>query len=331
MDIMLELKRALRRLLSDDVVEALKQRLKALTATKRDKEVDALYRLLYEAVHDYDQSLMLTTRQTVDTFRFQWSELPEGRYMLSNPWFKENIRSILCEQLLLLKPEWFQGKSVMDAGCGGGRWSHGLASLGANVTSVDINDVAIESAKKAMQPFDVVKNYCQTPLEELDKAMGEMKYDLVFSYGVIHHCGSFNKSFGNVVDRVADDGVLFLYLYGRETIPYEQDIELFKDRVYYNSLPTSEERYQFLLNRTHGRPEMVHEAHDHFAPLVNRRHEFEEIRERLEALGFEDIMQTMDTTDLYIRAFKKGGRRKHEESLLPKPKPPFWFDHHEDS
>lgn len=331
MDIVLELKRALRRVLSDDVVDKLKVRLKELTETRRDREIDALYRLLYEAVQDKEQSLELTSGQTVDTFNFQWTEMPEGRYMLSNPWFKTNIQSILTEQLLLLKPEWFKGKSVLDAGCGGGRWSHGLASLGANVTSVDINEVAIESARKAMEPFDVEKDYCLTPLEQLGEVMPGRKFDLVYSYGVIHHCGSFNKAFNAVVDRVADEGVLFLYLYGRETIPYDQDIELFKDRVYYNSLPTGEERYRFLLDRVHGRPEMVHEAHDHFAPLINRRLEFDEVRERLESLGFEDVERTLDTSELYIRAFRPGGKSKNADYLLPKSTPPFWFDHHKDS
>ena len=33
--------------------------------------------------------------------------------------------------------DWFAGKSVLDAGCGNGRWSTAFARLGAQVTAID--------------------------------------------------------------------------------------------------------------------------------------------------------------------------------------------------
>ena len=63
----------------------------------------------------------------------------EGGVLLSDPWFRENVTRILTEEELQIRPEWFAGKRVLDAGCGRGRWSYGFASLGTDVTSVDVN------------------------------------------------------------------------------------------------------------------------------------------------------------------------------------------------
>lgn len=327
MDIVLELKRALRKILSDQTVNEIKKLLGRLGPQKGKREIDTLYRMLFNAVNDPENALDIGANQTVETFRHQWTDLADGQFMLSDTWFKENINSILCDEMLLLKPEWFKGKSILDAGCGGGRWSYGLAQLGADTTSVDINEIAIKSTEEALAPFPVKKSFHLSPLEDLDHVLGDTKFDMVFSFGVIHHCKSFNKAFDSVVSKVADDGFLFLYLYGRESFSLEEDLELFKDRMYYNSLSTTEERIAFLKKRADTHEICLNQLHDHFAPLINRRFEFDDIRKRLEKAGFGHIERTMDTTELYIRAFKgKEGHKAHEKFMQPKKGQPFWFN-----
>jgi 2-polyprenyl-3-methyl-5-hydroxy-6-metoxy-1,4-benzoquinol methylase len=323
------LKRALRIVLSEKQITALKAFIKRYAPAKRAQEVDALYRLLYNAVHDNDESLDLTARQTVEAFSNQWENLPEGQFMLSDPWFKENIRSILAEQMLLLKPEWFKDRRVLDAGCGNGRWSFALASMGSKITCVDINEAAIEKTKNALASFGGDKRFIKTPMEALHTALPHEKFDLVYSFGVLHHCKKFNQSFENVVDKVADGGVLFLYLYGRESMTLKEDLDIFKDRVQYNALTTGEEREKFLVQRVGGHREYLHQMHDLLAPLINRRLEFVDISTRLKARGFTGIERTVESTDLFIRAFK--GDVIPAETLrarLPMQSPPYWFEHH---
>lgn len=323
------LKKIIRIFLSEESIERIKAVRKKYAPTKRIQEVDALYRLLYNAVHDLDESLDLTAKQTVQAFSSQWTELPEGQYMLSDPWFKENVQSILTEQMLLIKPEWFAGKRVLDAGCGNGRWSYGLASMGADITCVDINEIALKETKKAVTPFGVNKQFVHTPMEELHTKIPDQSFDMVYSFGVIHHCNSFNKSFDNVVSRVAEGGILFLYLYGRESLTMDEDLDLFKDRVQYNSIQDEDERVAFLLKRVGGRKEYLHQMHDLLAPLLNRRLEYDYVAERLKAHGFTDIERTMDSSDLFIRAFKgESAKASHDSSLLPKAQPPYWYRHH---
>ena len=289
------------------------------------KEVDALYRLLYQLVHDKEQSLDLSSAQTQSAFASQWKDLPRGNALLSDPWFKDNVTRILTEEEILLKPEWFKGKEVLDAGCGNGRWSYGLAKLGANITAVDVNQVALDETKKALQEFTVRKEFIHSPLEKLSEKLHDKKFDLVFSWGVVHHCRSFNQSLHQLTQRVKEGGVLYLYLYGRESIPYEADLALFKERVIYNSLSTPEDKMAFLLKKSRGDMAKVHIHHDNYAPLFNRRLTFDEVKSFLEGQGFTGIERTIDHSELFIRAFKGDGQQLHS-SKLPKKKSPFWFE-----
>jgi 2-polyprenyl-3-methyl-5-hydroxy-6-metoxy-1,4-benzoquinol methylase len=277
---------------------------KAIARNKQ--EIDALYKLLYNQVHDLNRAIPLATSQTKDAFGFQWKDLQEGEAMLSDKWFKENLENIITEREIQIDKEWFKGKDVIDCGCGGGRWSYGLARLGANITAVDINDSAINATREVLSDINVQKQFVLSPLEELDKNLpADKKYDLVWSWGVLHHCGSFTRAFQNVMDRVKDGGFIYLYLYGRETLPYEADINLFKNRVAYNTLTTWEEKETFLIEKANGDRSKLHQNHDLFAPLLNRRLEFDYIKKQLEANGFTDVTRTVKTTELNIRAVKK--------------------------
>ncbi|MCD6063096.1 MAG: hypothetical protein K0R82_1007 [Flavipsychrobacter sp.] len=269
------------------------------------EEVDALYKLLYNKVHDLDRALPLAATQTIDAFNFQWDKLKDGEAMLSDKWFRDNVTNIITDSETMIRPEWFKGKSVLDCGCGGGRWSYGLAKLGANITAVDINDSAIAATREAIRDIDVQKEFVQVPLEQLStKLLTDKKFDLVWSWGVLHHCPSFTEAFNEIIKYVKDGGVIYLYLYGREFVSYEEDINLFKLRVRYNTLSTWAEKEQFLVDRANGDRTKIHQNHDIYSPLLNRRLDFDYVKELLEKNGFTDVQRTVNHANLHIRARK---------------------------
>jgi SAM-dependent methyltransferase len=285
--------------------------------------------MLYNRVHDLDESCDLSSRQTEMTFRNQWADLPVGNGLLSDHWFKENVKRIITEEELQIKPAWFEGKSVLDAGCGNGRWSYGFAQLGCNITAVDINETGIIRTKEALAPFDVKSEFYISSLEDLPTVLGDKKFDIVFSWGVLHHCKSFTRSLNNLINCVADDGLLYLYLYGRESLPYEEDIELFKKRVFYNSLPDEKSQYDFLLNYVKGDKNRVHNAHDLLAPLINRRFAYSFIQDLLKQKGFEDVVRTINHTELFVRARKTASDKFSTTWVLPQKNPPYWFERYQ--
>lgn len=313
-----------------NIFNKLKEKYKFLNTRADKHEVDALYSILYKLVHDLDNSIDLSTKQTEDTFSFQWEKLSQGEYMLTDPWFKGEVERIICEEEILVNKSWFKGKRVLDAGCGGGRWSYGLAKMGAEITAVDINTSALELTKEALSEFGDHHRFYQTSLEELDSKIKNEKFDLVWSWGVVHHCRSFNKAFVQVCDKVKEGGLIYFYLYGRESLDMDTDLNLFKNRMIYNSLNSWEEKYEFLLNKGNGDETKIHQMHDIFAPLLNRRLEFDFVKKRLEEFGFTNVVRTNNSTELHIRAIK-GNPVDEVDNYFLKPfqgKDP-WISHHE--
>jgi 2-polyprenyl-3-methyl-5-hydroxy-6-metoxy-1,4-benzoquinol methylase len=296
---------------------------------RQQQEIDGLYLLLYHIVHDREHSPDVFAFQTQTAFQKQWEKLKDGRYLLSDPWFKDNVTRILCEEEILIKPEWFRGKEVLDAGCGNGRWSYGFAQLGAHLTAADVNEVAVQETRAATAECRVPIEFVVTPLERLTQAFPPgRKFDLVFCWGVAHHCTSFNQVVRELTKLVKENGILYLYLYGRESLSFEQDLRLFKERIRYNVLPTEQEKYHFLLAKAKGDPAKVHELHDIYAPLINRRFTFDQVRELLEEQGLNSVTRTIEHTELFVRAFK-GDAARFAPWTLPKAMPPFWFQHHD--
>jgi SAM-dependent methyltransferase len=311
----------------------LKKALRRLLGVERENndlrdEVRALYALLYHLVHQPTSAIDLAAVQTEKAFAHQWAHLPEGLYLLSDQWFRNNVARILWEEEIQIKPEWFHGKDVLDAGCGNGRWAYGLSSLGANLTLVDQSAEAIEATRKALAGVPVKKEFYVTPLEELSVNLPARQYDLVFSWGVLHHCRSFERAFREVVGRVKEGGLLYLYLYGRESMDVEAEMELFRTRLRV-AMMSPDERERFLLEKTGGKPQLVHGFHDWYVPLINRRYEFSEIKQALEHEGFTDVTRTIKYTELFIRAVKGDHREEYAKWFLPAKEPPYWFRHHE--
>ena len=226
------------------------RRLAGRAIQRSNDETDVIYRLLYEMVHDLDGSLDFAVRQTERAFSNQWTNLPSGQALLSDAWFRDNVDMILSREEIQVAPEWFKGKWVLDAGCGNGRWTYGFAKLGANIVAVDVNESAVHAAEEAVQKFDVEKHFCVSRLEDVGRDLPRREYDLVFCWGVLHHCGSFTKALSSLTELVGRHGILYLYTYGRESLNYEQDIELFKKRLYFNTLPDDDSRSKFLLLRS---------------------------------------------------------------------------------
>ncbi|MDE1763997.1 MAG: class I SAM-dependent methyltransferase [Thaumarchaeota archaeon] len=286
------------------------------------KEEWAYYKKLYEEVHNLDGAKDITAENTKAQFAEQWKNFPTGRYLLSDPSFKNNVDSIISEQEILIKREWFRGKNVLDAGCGNGRWSYGLAKLGAKLTCVDINPIAIEETRKALSEFGNEFTFLVSSLEELNLAEGS--FDLVFSWGVLHHCVSFTKSLQNLTRVLKNGGFLYLYLYGRDSLPMEKDLELFKRRVEYNKTTEQKKRHQILLEQAGGNKDMLNQAHDLLAPTINRRFTFDQVKTILERLGYVDVTRTIKSTEIFVRAVK--GNNISQDIFLPPREPPYWFN-----
>jgi len=85
-------------------------------------------------------------------------------------------------------PAW-KGTKVLEIGCGIGTDTINFARNGAQVTAVDVSEESIRLAKNRAEVFgvqDSIRFYCGNA-EELGSLIPPEQYDLVYSFGVIHH------------------------------------------------------------------------------------------------------------------------------------------------
>lgn len=284
-------------------------------------------RALYAAYHDNDAADENAAKQTEAAFSKQWGEFPKGNFLLSDPEFRASLPSILSSQELCIDPDWLRGKDVLDVGCGNGRWTYAFSKLGANVTAVDASDAALAATKAAIEEYapDSNVNLLQAHVEDLSNAVPTDKFDVVFCWGVLHHCRSFSRALRAAVARLKPGGLLFLYLYGRETISLEQDLNYFMERLRFNALASDEDRLKFLLRKAGGDRAKLHNVHDIYAPLINRRFHFIDIKEILQKLNVNDVTRTKHHTELFVRGVSGEPGVALTEALRPAAEPPYWF------
>jgi ubiquinone/menaquinone biosynthesis C-methylase UbiE len=113
-------------------------------------------------------------------------------------------------------PRW-AGKRVLEVGCGIGTDTIGFARAGARVTAVDLSPKSLELAQRRAEVYglgDQIRFFCGNA-EELDQAVPVEPYDLVYSFGVIHHTPHPDRAIEQIKRFMASDGELRLMVYSR--------------------------------------------------------------------------------------------------------------------
>jgi len=85
--------------------------------------------------------------------------------------------------------EKWHGKKVLEIGCGIGTDTINFARAGALVTAIDLSPRSVEIARQRAKVYgleDKIEFFCGDA-EELSEIIPPQPYDLIYSFGVIHH------------------------------------------------------------------------------------------------------------------------------------------------
>ncbi len=132
------------------------------------------------------------------------------------------------------------GMSFLDAGCGSGLFSLAAKRLGARVHSFDYDPQSVECArelKSRYYPGDATWTIEEASVLDGEYLKGLGKFDIVYSWGVLHHTGNMLQALSNVAELVRDGGKLFIAIYNEmETGPKRRWIWIKRQ---YCSLPAA--------------------------------------------------------------------------------------------
>ena len=109
-----------------------------------------------------------------------------------------------------------RGKTFLDVDCGSGLFSLAAYNMGANVVSFDFDTDSVECAKEIRRLYaSEDSNWVIQQGSILDESYlsGLNKFDIVYSWGVIHHTGDLWKAFSNLIELVSSDGIVCVAIY----------------------------------------------------------------------------------------------------------------------
>lgn len=108
-----------------------------------------------------------------------------------------------------------EGSTFLDIGCGSGLSSVSAVSLGAEVYAFDYDLDSVKTTEKNLEHFSKGKSWevSQGSILDLEYISKLCKFDIVYSWGVLHHSGDMWKALENSSLLVNEKGLLAISIY----------------------------------------------------------------------------------------------------------------------
>lgn len=147
----------------------------------------------------------------------------KSRFAFGKNWQKflarlsaDKIREAEASLKARLELDSLSGKTFLDIGSGSGLFSLAARNLGATVVSFDYDDESVQCAHELKSRFH--KNcpswqIMQGSVLDRDFLSPLGTFDIVYSWGVLHHTGDMWQSLDNATINSAKGGILFISIY----------------------------------------------------------------------------------------------------------------------
>jgi len=163
--------------------------------------------------------------RTIDDVRRYWDARPcnirhSPKPVGTREYFDDvEARKYFVEPHILAFAEFarWKGKRILEIGCGIGTDTIRFARAGARVTAVDLSEESLGLARRRAAVFDLGNRvtFYRADAERLSEVVPVETYDLVYSFGVIHHTPHPGNAIDEIRKYVGPGSVLKMMVYHR--------------------------------------------------------------------------------------------------------------------
>ena len=162
---------------------------------------------------------------TIEEVKKFWNDRPcnikhSSKDLGTKEYFNEVERKKFFVEPHILKftkfPQW-KNKKVLEVGCGLGTVGINFALNGADYTGVELSKESLEIAKKRFEVYNQSGRFYLGNAEELSSFVPIETYDLIYSFGVIHHSPHPEKIVSQIKKYMNENSVLKIMLYAKDS------------------------------------------------------------------------------------------------------------------
>lgn len=169
------------------------------------------------------KSVVIPIDQEVDRVKQFWNRRPcnirhSKKEFLSKEYFDEvELKKYTIEPHIpkFADFERWKGKKVLEIGCGIGTDSINFVRNGAKLTVIELSDESLRITKKRFEVYGLSATFIQGNAENMSSLIQGEKFDLIYSFGVIHHANHPDKIFDQLQKHASEGGELRIMLYSK--------------------------------------------------------------------------------------------------------------------
>ena len=162
---------------------------------------------------------------TIEEVKKFWNDRPctikhSSKELGTMEYFDEvELKKFRAEPHILKFTEFSQwkNKKVLEVGCGLGTVGINFALNGADYTGVELSKESLEIAKKRFEVYNQSGKFYLGNAEELSSFVPIETYDLIYSFGVIHHSPHPEKIVSQIKKYMNENSVLKIMLYAKDS------------------------------------------------------------------------------------------------------------------
>lgn len=111
----------------------------------------------------------------------------------------------------------WKGKKVLEIGCGIGTDAVNFVRAGAIYTGIELSEESLRIARARFNLFDLDGDLQLGNAENLNQLGFSSKFDLIYSFGVLHHTPSISNALSGISKLTHKDSIIKIMVYAKNS------------------------------------------------------------------------------------------------------------------